>query len=153
MKPLSTITARALSSLTTAQFYICVRSTNSWHSFAYYARIILVAKVNYSLFGYLFFYIIKKIALRLLGVIDYNVLCFREAISQVFELRSKSQSKMNTSIEMMDGSVEDETEFSASKHNGAEGRTSSAIDQRSTPGTSSGGIGLLDINDASSVLA
>lgn len=27
----------------------------------------------------------------LLGVIDYNFLCFRDAITQVFELRNKSQ--------------------------------------------------------------
>lgn len=50
----------------------------------------------------------------LTGVIDYNVLCFREAISKVFELRLKNQSKMETSIEMMDGSgstMDDEQEF------------------------------------------
>lgn len=42
------------------------------------------------------------------------MLCFREAISKVFELRSKNQSKMETSIEMMDGSgstVDDDQEF------------------------------------------
>lgn len=38
------------------------------------------------------------------GVIDYNVLCFREAISQVFELRSQALSKiMETSIEALGG--------------------------------------------------
>lgn len=41
------------------------------------------------------------------GVIDYNVLCFREAISQVFELRSQALSKiMETSCG--DGTNEDE---------------------------------------------
>lgn len=28
---------------------------------------------------------------KFVGVIDYNFLCFREAINQVFELRSKQQ--------------------------------------------------------------
>lgn len=33
-----------------------------------------------------------------IGVIDYNFLCFREAINQVFELRSKQQ-KIADSLE------------------------------------------------------
>lgn len=82
------------------------------------------------------------------------MLCFREAISQVFELRSKNQSKMDTSIEMMEGSVEDEAEFSANKSNGADGRTSSGLDERNGLGaSSSAGIGLIDLNDSSTVLA
>lgn len=61
---------------------------------------------------------------------------------------------MNTSLEMMEGSVEDESEFTANKLNGAEGRTSTAIGERSTAGpSSSSGIGLIDLNDSSSVLA
>lgn len=38
----------------------------------------------------------------LIGVIDYNVLCFREAISQVFELRTKNQKSSG------EGSTDDE---------------------------------------------
>lgn len=32
------------------------------------------------------------------GIIDYNFLCFRNAIQQVFELRNKSQSPLNNSV-------------------------------------------------------
>lgn len=43
------------------------------------------------------------------GVIDYNVLCFREAISQVFELRSQALSKiMETSVEALDDEDDDD---------------------------------------------
>lgn len=48
----------------------------------------------------------------LAGVIDYNVLCFREAISQVFELRTKNQ-KSNG-----DGSTDDEDDDFNSNLNG-----------------------------------
>lgn len=32
------------------------------------------------------------------GIIDYNFLCFRNAIQQVFELRNKNQSPINNSV-------------------------------------------------------
>lgn len=84
------------------------------------------------------------------GVIDYNVLCFREAISKVFELRSKNQSKMETSIEMMDGSgstVDDEQEFGVDSKatlsllNGLAG--GSGVTSDSTGGNSSS-VGLIE---------
>ncbi len=53
-----------------------------------------------------------KILFHFIGVIDYNVLCFREAISQVFELRTKNQ-KLNG-----DGSTDDEDDDFNSNLNG-----------------------------------
>lgn len=51
------------------------------------------------------------------GVIDYNVLCFREAISQVFELRSQALSKiMETSVEALDDDEDDEDDDDGGGH-------------------------------------
>lgn len=55
------------------------------------------------------------------GVIDYNFLCFREAISQVFELRSKNQ-KLDSITEGGD----DENEQKPSMTNGTSSGMQSA---------------------------
>lgn len=45
-----------------------------------------------------FFHVNCKLSLRFSGIIDYNFLCFRNAIQQVFELRNKAQNTTMTTI-------------------------------------------------------
>lgn len=61
----------------------------------------------------LLLYISNKIYIyQIAGVIDYNFLCFRDAITQVFELRSKSQSahKNRSDIELLTNGAGDSSE-------------------------------------------
>lgn len=46
------------------------------------------------------------------GVIDYNFLCFRDAITQVFELRNKSQNaaKNRSEVDLLQNGSGDSTE-------------------------------------------
>lgn len=48
------------------------------------------------------FFHINFIIFLFVGIIDYNFLCFRKAISQVFEVRSKGQITANNEEQMTD---------------------------------------------------
>ena len=54
------------------------------------------------------------------GVIDYNFICFREAISEVFELRSK-----NLKLETLDENDENELDYKNSRLTNGDSPTSS----------------------------
>lgn len=91
------------------------------------------------------------------GVIDYNVLCFREAISQVFELRSQALSKiMETSLDGIDdeGDEEvDEPDFGKA----ASPAEPVVVDASASRSTENGNAGrtrpVAELNDSATVLA
>lgn len=87
------------------------------------------------------------------GVIDYNVLCFREAISQVFELRSQALSKiMETSTDAIDDDDDDGDGDEEGADDDDETDIGIAAESRTSKATLSGG-GAADLNASTSVLA